>query len=438
MSQQWSSRLGHVLAAAGSAIGIGAIWKFPYVTATNGGGAFVLMFLFFSFTLGLAVLLAEILLGSKTRSGVVNAFKKAAGPHWRWLGGMGVLTGWLIFSFYSVVGGWTIGYTGLAAAGKLSTGSTQQLGQLFNNYISDPVWPVLTHLLFSGLTCFVVLGGVQRGLEKGTKIMMPLLFLIMLALIATGITLPGSAAGLHTFLNPDFSKVTAGSVLDALGLAFFSLSVGLGVHVTYGAYLPDNRGVARSGVWVVTLSCIVCVLAGLMIFPALSASGLGMDSGPGLTFMTMPVFFNWLPGGILWAVLFFLLLLVAALSSSISLLEHIVTFLQQRFGWSRRSSALLTTVTVMLAGIPVTLSFGILKDWTLFNKTLFDILDYLTSNLMMPIFGIAISLWFGWSKKSASLMPADLSPFWSGCLKLTWRFIAPLFIGAILLHGVFG
>ncbi|NUU68917.1 sodium-dependent transporter [Enterobacteriaceae bacterium BIT-l23] len=438
MSQQWSSRLGHVLAAAGSAIGIGAIWKFPYVTATNGGGAFVLMFLFFSFTLGLAILLAEILLGAATHSGVVNAFKKAAGPRWRWLGGMGVLTGWFIFSFYSVVGGWTIGYTGLAAAGKLSTGSTQQLGQLFNDYISHPVWPVLTHLLFSGLTCFVVLGGVQSGLEKGSKIMMPLLFLIMLVLIVTGMSLPGASAGLHTFLNPDFSHVTAGSVLDALGLAFFSLSVGLGVHVTYGAYLPDNRGVARSGLWVVILSCIVCVLAGLMIFPALSASGLGMDSGPGLTFMTMPVFFNWLPGGIIWAVMFFLLLLVAALSSSISLLEHIVTFLQQRFGWSRRNSALLTTASVMLAGIPITLSFGILKDWTLFNKTLFDILDYLTSNLMMPLFGIAISLWFGWSKKSAALMPGDLSPFWRGCLKLTWRFIAPLFIGAILLHGVFG
>ncbi|TBL97787.1 sodium-dependent transporter [Hafnia alvei] len=436
MSQQWSSRIGHILAAAGSAIGIGAIWKFPYVSATNGGGAFLIVFLVFSFTLGLAVFMAETLLGSHTREGVVKAFKQLAGRHWGWVGVLGVTCSWCIFSFYSVVGGWTVGYTFMAAAGKLNITDSSQLNSLFTDFISNPFLPVITHLLFAALTCYVVLGGVQRGVEKAVKIMMPLLFLIMLVLIVVGMTLPGSSAGLKLFLYPDFSHMSGKSVLDALGLAFFSLSIGLGIHVTYGAYLPDSKGIARSSVWVVTLSCLVCVLAGLMIFPALSSAGLDPAAGPGLTFMTMPVFFAHLPGGAVLAVAFFLLLLVAALSSSISLLENIVAFTQGRWGWSRRNASLVITASIMLAGIPVTLSFGELSGFTLGGKTLFDVLDFLTSNLMMPLFGIIICLVFGWSPRAATLMPADISPFWRASLRITWRYIGPLFIGVILVRGL--
>ncbi|MGL5036853.1 MAG: sodium-dependent transporter, partial [Aeromonas sp.] len=264
MSQvQWSSRLGHVLAAAGTAIGLGAIWKFPYVTATNGGGAFLLVFLLFSFTLGVAVLVGETLLGSKSQRGVLGAFTQLVGPNWRWMGYMGILCGFCIYSFYSVVGGWTVGYAALAVTGKLNLHNSGELTALFNGYVSDPWWPVLTHLVFAGLTWWFVQGGIQKGVERALRWMMPALFIMMLLLVGIGLSMPGAMGGVRQLLLPDFSMLTGQSVLDALGLAFFSLSIGLGVHTTYGAYLPNSEGVVRSGVWVVTLASIISVLAGL-------------------------------------------------------------------------------------------------------------------------------------------------------------------------------
>ena len=255
MSQvQWSSRLGHVLAAAGTAIGLGAIWKFPYVTATNGGGAFLLVFLLFSFTLGVAVLVGETLLGSRSQRGVLGAFHRLVGPNWRWMGYMGILCGFFIYSFYSVVGGWTVGYAALAVAGKLNLSEGSALTALFNGYVSHPWWPVLTHLVFAGLTWWFVQGGIQKGVERALRWMMPALFIMMLLLVGVGLSMPGAMAGVRQLLLPDFSMLTGQSVLDALGLAFFSLSIGLGVHTTYGAYLPNSEGVVRSGVWVVTLA----------------------------------------------------------------------------------------------------------------------------------------------------------------------------------------
>ncbi|MGL5606548.1 MAG: sodium-dependent transporter, partial [Aeromonas veronii] len=292
MSQvQWSSRLGHVLAAAGTAIGLGAIWKFPYVTATNGGGAFLLVFLLFSFTLGVAVQVGETLLGSHSQRGVLGAFRKLVGPNWRWMGYMGIACGFFIYSFYSVVGGWTVGYAALAMAGKLNLSEGSALTALFNGYVSNPWWPVLTHLIFAGLTWWFVQGGIQKGVERALRWMMPALFIMMLLLVGVGLSMPGSMAGVRQLLLPDFSMLTGQSVLDALGLAFFSLSIGLGVHTTYGAYLPNSEGVLRSGVWVVTLASLISVLAGLMIFPALASTGIDPTAGPGLTFMTMPAVF---------------------------------------------------------------------------------------------------------------------------------------------------
>lgn len=269
---------------------------------------------------------------------------------------------------FIVLSGWTIGYTIMAATGELNITDSSELTGIFTRFISDPLWPILAHLVFAGLTCFVVLAGVQRGLEKAVKIMMPLLFIIMIILIIVGISLPGSSEGLKLFLYPDFSKLTPQGVLDALGLAFFSLSIGLGIHITYSAYLADNKTIANSSMWVVILSCLVCVLAGLMIFPALTAAGLEPNAGPGLTFMTMPVYFANLPGGNILAVTFFVLLLMAALTSAISLLEHIVAYVQMRFQWTRRRAGLVVTASIMLMGIPVSLSFGPMSDVTLGAK----------------------------------------------------------------------
>ncbi|OKP03468.1 sodium-dependent transporter [Xenorhabdus eapokensis] len=436
MSQQWTSRLGHILAATGSAVGIGAIWKFSYVSATNGGGAFLIVFLLFSFVIGLAVLLAENMMGSSTGEVAVNAFKKLLGKHWGWVGFIGIFSSWCIYSFYSVVGGWTIGYAVMASTGELNITDISQLTSIFTNFISNPWWPIIAHLAFSGLTCFVVLSGVQKGLEKSVKIMMPMLFLIMILLIIVGIRLPGSSEGLKLFLYPDFSNLTGKGVLDALGLAFFSLSIGLGIHITYSSYLPNNKGIARSSIWVVILSCLVCVLAGLMIFPALAAAGLKPNAGPGLTFMTMPIYFASLPGGSILAVTFFLLLLMAALTSSISLLEHIVAYVQTRFKWSRRKASLIVTASIMLMGIPVSLSFGPLSHVTLGGKTIFDMLDFITSNVLMPIFGIIICLVFGWSRKVNALIPDNMSSRNRLCLLFIWRYVGPLCIGVILIHGL--
>ena len=436
MSQvQWSSRLGHVLAAAGSAIGLGAIWKFPYVTATNGGGAFLLVFLLFSFTLGVAVLVGETLLGSRSQRGVLGAFHKLVGPNWRWMGYMGILCGFFIYSFYSVVGGWTVGYAALAVGGELNLSEASTLTALFTGYVSDPLWPALTHLVFAGLTWWFVQGGLQQGVERALRWMMPALFVMMLLLVVTGLSMPGAMAGVRQFLMPDFSHLTGQGVLDALGLAFFSLSIGLGVHTTYGAYLPSSDGALRSGVWVVTLASCISVLAGLMIFPVLASTGIDPAAGPGLTFMTMPAVFNHLPFGQGLAVIFFLLLLVAALSSSISMLEHLVRFTTEEWGWSRRNACRVLTLLIMACGIPVSLSFGPWADYTLFGKTLFDLLDYLTSNLMMPLFGLVLTLLLGW-KLGDSIVPADLSPLMRGALLWCWRLVAPLLIAGILVRGL--
>ncbi|MEI4933039.1 sodium-dependent transporter [Aeromonas caviae] len=436
MSQvQWSSRIGHVLAAAGSAIGLGAIWKFPYVTATNGGGAFLLVFLLFSFTLGVAVLVGETLLGSRSQRGVLGAFHKLVGPNWRWMGYMGILCGFFIYSFYSVVGGWTVGYAALAVDGELNLSEASTLTALFTGYVSDPLWPALTHLVFAGLTWWFVQGGLQQGVERALRWMMPALFVMMLLLVVTGLSMPGAMAGVRQFLMPDFSHLTGQGVLDALGLAFFSLSIGLGVHTTYGAYLPSSDGALRSGVWVVTLASCISVLAGLMIFPVLASTGIDPAAGPGLTFMTMPAVFNHLPFGQGLAVIFFLLLLVAALSSSISMLEHLVRFTTEEWGWSRRNACRVLTLLIMACGIPVSLSFGPWADYTLFGKTLFDLLDYLTSNLMMPLFGLVLTLLLGW-KLGDSIVPADLSPLMRGALLWCWRLVAPLLIAGILVRGL--
>ncbi|MGY4027082.1 sodium-dependent transporter [Aeromonas rivuli] len=432
---QWSSRLGYILAAAGSAVGLGAIWKFPYVTAANGGGAFLLVFLLFSFTLGVAVLMGETLLGSRSRRGVVGALASLLGKRWRWLGVMGLLCSLLIFCFYSVVGGWTLGYTGMALAGSLNSGDGAALTARFNDYVGDPVWPLLTHLLFAALTWCCVQGGVQKGVERTLRWMMPSLLLMMMLLAVVGLTLPGAMDGVRHFLLPDFSKLGMNGVLDALGLAFFSLSIGLGIHTTYGAYLPDSEGVGRSSLWVVLLASLIAVLAGLMIFPVLAATGIDPAAGPGLTFMTMPAVFQQLPFGQGLATVFFALLVVAALSSAISLLEHLQCFVSESWGWSRRASCTLIVALVMVGGIPVSLSFGPWSEITLFGRNIFELLDFVTSNVLMPLFGLGLTLLLGW-KLGRQILPRGLTLSWQRVLLGCWRWLAPLLIGGILIRGL--
>ncbi|MGE8356226.1 MAG: sodium-dependent transporter, partial [Microvirgula sp.] len=357
---QWGSRLGFILAAAGSAVGLGAIWKFPFVAAQNGGGAFLLIFLAITFTLGLALMLAEMSIGRATQQSIVGALRTLKGGGWPVLGYLGVLGGFVVFSFYSVIGGWTIAYFVRALQGDIITRDTVLLGHMLDSFISDPVWPIAALSAFIGLTLAVVLAGVQKGIEQMSKLLMPLLFLLMLALIVRGLTLPGAMTGLLYFVRPDFSKVTADMLISALGLSFFSLSLGNGTLLAYGSYLPKEVRLANSAAWVVGLATLASLLAGLMVLPAVFAVGLDPQAGPGLTFMTMPAVFATLPGGQGFAIAFFALLIVAALTSSVSMLELVSCFLIDEFHLSRRSASLLVSALVFCFAVPASLSFGML------------------------------------------------------------------------------
>ena len=439
---QWGSRLGFILAAAGSAIGLGAVWKFPYVAATNGGGAFLFIYLLICITIGLVLMVSEMSLGRLSHASSVGAFRKNGGKAWSLIGYSGVLICFLILSFYSVVGGWTVAYLVKAVSGSLINPSipASEYATLFNNFITHPVDPIIYHGIFAVVTFAIVIGGVQKGIENLSKFLMPGLFILLLILVVRALTLDGAIDGLIYFVKPDFSKVTAAMLVDALGLAFFSLSLGMGIMVTYGSYVDKEANLFSSAIWVIMLTIAMCFLSGLMILPAVFSFGFDPAAGPGLTFITMPAIFAQMPMGAFFAALFFSLLMVAALTSSVSLLEVIVSFLIDEFKLNRRPASILVTVSIFLLGIPSSLSFGVWNDVRLFDKTIFDILDYLTSNIMMPFNEIMLALfvgWFIWQKMAADLSSSGQFVRILPGFKLFLRFAIPVLIAIILIRSNF-
>lgn len=433
---QWGSRLGFILASAGATVGLGSIWKFPYVTAMNGGGAFLLIFVAITFTLGLSLLLAEFAIGRHARCGAVTAFQRLGGGAWPLVGYVGVVAGFLVLSFYSVVGGWTLGYLRRALDGRVMSDDSAALGALFGQYVGSPTEPVLTHAIFIGLTVLVVMAGIRQGIERAGKLLMPALFVLMLGLIVRSLTLPGAAAGVAEFLAPDFSKVSPAMLVDALGLAFFSLSVGAGCMLAYGSYLGAETRLAGSALWVAGLTTLTSILAGLMIFPAVAAFGLEAAAGPGLTYMTMPVVFNHLPFGQGFAIAFFALLLFAALTSSVSMLELIVVLPIDQWGVSRRRATLIVGALVFLAGIPASLSFGLWSEFKFFGRNVFELMDYAATNVLLPIGGIGTALFAGWKLWPAVSSELGLAPGLAGAMKWTCRLAAPVLIGLILVWNL--
>ncbi|MCL6264138.1 sodium-dependent transporter [Craterilacuibacter sp. RT1T] len=429
---QWGSRLGFILASAGATVGLGSIWKFPYVTAMNGGGAFLLVFIALTFTLGLTLLLAEFAIGRHAKVGAVSAFKKLGGGAWPLIGYAGVLAGFLVLSFYSVVGGWTLGYLLRAFDGRVMTSDPAALAALFGQYVASPTEPLLTHAVFMALTLGVVMAGVKGGIERAGKVLMPALFTLMLVLMVRALTLPGAAAGVAEFLAPDFSKVSPAMLVDALGLAFFSLSVGAGCMLAYGSYLGDEIKLTGSALWITGLTTLTSILAGLMIFPAVAAFGLEAAAGPGLTYMTMPIVFNHLPFGQGFAIAFFALLLFAALTSSVSLLELIVVLPIDEWGFSRKQATLTVAALVFAAGVPASLSFGLLADYTLFGRNVFELMDYSASNILLPIGGIGTALFAGWKVWPAMRTELALSRRQQQAMRAMCCLIAPALIGLIL------
>ncbi len=438
--EQWGSRLGFVLAAAGSAVGLGNIWKFPYMAGQNGGGAFLILYLALVFTIGISVMLAEFAIGRAAQRDPVGAFAVLKGKLWPLVGVIGILAGFIILSFYSVVAGWTIAYIIKMATGTLA-GDAEALGAAFGGFIADPVEPLIYHALFMGLTVAVVLGGVHGGIERACKVLMPMLFVLLLVLIARVVTLPGAEQGLEFFLKPDFSKVNADMLNGALSQAFFSLSIGMGAMITYGSYLNKKENLGKSALWVSSLDSLVAVLAGLLILPAVFAFGFDPAAGPGLTFITLPAVFAQMPGGTFFGILFFVLLTVAALTSAVSLLQPIIAYFVDEKDCNAKTTAIVAGVVIFALGIPSSLSMGVWSDVHIIGeKGFLDSMDYIASNILLPVGGILISIFVGWiiadkMKDEVTNSGEKAFPFMGAWLFIC-RFIAPVAVAWILVTGL--
>ena len=436
----FKARLGFIMAAAGSAVGLGNVWKFPWLAGENGGAAFLVIYLVIAFTIGVSVMLAEFLIGRAAERNPVGAFVRLKGGAWPIIGYMGVAAAFIILSFYSVVGGWTIAYAVKTATGLLETPETSALGGLFAAFTADAVEPLVYHAVFMALTVGVVSRGVGAGIERACKVLMPVFFVLLVVLCIRSVTLPGAAAGLKFFLAPDFSKVTPGMVGAALGQVFFSLSLGMGAMITYGSYVSHKANLPGAALWVTSLDSVIAVLAGVLVLPAVFAFGLDPQAGPGLTFITLPAVFSRMPLGVLFGTLFFLLLFIAALTSAVSLLEVAVAYFVDEKGVGRIKATLTVGAVIYLLGIPSSLSLGVWRDVTVAGKGIFDLMDYVASNLLLPLGGIFIALFAGWVVYPRVIDEATgggARPFrWAPLWKVMCRFVAPAAVAWILIAGL--
>ncbi|MCE5182671.1 MAG: sodium-dependent transporter [Betaproteobacteria bacterium] len=437
----WSSRWSFILATAGSAIGLGNIWKFPYMTGVNGGSAFVLVFLACIAVVGIPLMMCEIMLGRRAQRNPVDgmaALAKEAGATtlWRWVGIMGLVAGLLILAFYSVIAGWVLDYVVRAASGSFN-GITGAMAQnQFDAFLAAPLELGLWHTLFIVMTMSVVARGVNSGLEAANNILMPALFAILLVLLGYSLAEGDVVRSAHFMFAPDFSKVTPVAVLSALGHAFFSLSLGMGAVMVYGSYLQRHVSIARTSLFVALADTGVGLLVGLAIFALVFANGLEPAAGPGLIFQTLPIAFGKMPGGAFIGTLFFLLVAFAAWTSAISLVEPAIAWLTENTRLTRRQAAWLIGLTDWLLGIAVLLSFSVWKDVRLlFGLSIFDTLDKLTTNILLPLGGLLMALFAGWVMKTHHVQEElNVSSRPYRLWRFTIRFISPLAIIAIFLY----
>jgi neurotransmitter:Na+ symporter, NSS family len=435
--ENWGSRFGFVMAAAGSAVGLGNIWRFPYTTGENGGGAFLLIYLAIVAAFGLSLVMAEIVMGRTAQRNPVGAFRLLGGRGWPLVGFLGVATGFIILSFYIVVAGWTLAYVVYMARGLLVSTDPAHLGEVFGGFIASPLQPLIYAAAFVALIALVVSSGVGKGIERANKLLMPMLFVLLLILAVRALTLPGAGEGLRFFLVPDFSKVTAATFSAALAQAFFSLSLGMGCMLTYGSYLNRRENIPGSAAMIVGLDVTAAMLAGLVILPVVFAFGFDPSAGPGLTFVTLPAVFASMPGGAVFGVMFFVLLAIAALTSAVSILEPVISYLIDERGMSRRHSVLLCTALCFALGIPSSLSFGVWSGFTVFDRSFFDLMDFLATSVMMPLGALLTSIFVGWfwaAQASRALTnEGELRLPWIAAWTLVIRFVAPVALTWILL-----
>jgi NSS family neurotransmitter:Na+ symporter len=439
---QWTSKTGFVLAAAGSAIGLGNIWRFPYVTGQSGGAAFVVIYLLCIVLICLPYLFAELTIGRFSQKNPVGAIKAIkAGTPWTLVGGLCVLTGVCILSYYGVIAGWAFGYI---FKGILSP-TTE-----FGTYIADPVIVIPLFALFMFLTVLVVYGGVEHGIERWAKVLMPVLLVLMFVIIVRSVTLPGAGEGLEFYLRPDFSKVTGSVMLAALGQAFFSLSLGMGAMITYGSYLPKTENILLAGGYVAIFDTAIAILAGFMIFPAVFAFGQDPSSGPALIFVVLPEVFDAMPLGRLMSVLFFLLLSIAALTSTVSLLEVVVSYFVDEKSWSRKRAVAIVGFFTFLIGLPAALSAGAVDRLTdmswlvgeggfLGQTDFLSIMDAIWGNVSLAFGALLISIFVGWvwgTKQAAMEIRegSELSPALQRVWSFFIKYVCPIFIFYVLLN----
>jgi NSS family neurotransmitter:Na+ symporter len=436
----FSGRFGVIAAAAGSAVGLGNIWRFPYITGENGGGAFLLLYVFFIIIIGIPVMMSEFVIGRRSQSNALGSFRKLS-PHSPWwiIGLMGIVAAFVILSFYSTVAGWTLEYIYQAFAGNFAGKDITQLNSDFENFTSGSWRPLIWQM---ALTAGVVLAGVQKGIEKYTKILMPLLLVMIIAICIRSVTLPGAEKGLRFLFEPDFGKLSLNGVLMALGQAAFSLSIGMGALITYGSYIRKDTPLLGTAFQVATADTLIAVLSGVMIFPALMALGQDPAAGPGLVFVTLPGIFQAMPGGFYFAIAFFILLAVAALTSTISVLEVVVAYLIEERKMSRRKATAIGAGAISIIGVACTLSFGPLKDFTIFGKTIFDLMNYMSANVFLTFGALFIVIYTGWKLGKSNFVDEinqakRIPPILSNIIVFIIKFIAPLAIGAVAIGAFF-
>jgi len=438
----FSSKLGVIAAAAGSAVGLGNIWRFPYVAGENGGGAFLLIYLGFIFAIGFPVMLAELTIGRRAQRNALGSFKKLApGKPWYLIGLMGIVAAFMILAFYSTIAGWTLEYLVQAFSNGFAGKSSEQLKESFEVFRSGTYRPLLWQLVFMFLTAFIIYKGVKHGIEKYTKILMPVLVVLIIVVCIRSLTLDGAKEGMAFLFKPDFSKITWPVILDALGQAAFSLSIGMGTLITYGSYIRKDTNLPSTALQVTAADTIIAILAGVMIFPAVFAFNIDPAEGSGLVFIVLPNIFEQMPGGYFFSIIFFTLLSIAALTSTVSVLEVVVAYFSEELNMSRGKATIIAASAITVVGVFATLSFGPLKNATLLGRTVFDWFDYLSANLLLPLGAILIVVFVGWylgkkNVKDEITNQGELRGRFINVFMMIVKFIAPIAITLVFIYGL--
>ena len=440
---QWSSRLTFILAVTGSAIGLGNIWKFPYIAGENGGGAFVLIYLVCIFIIGFPIMVSEIMLGRRGRRNPITSMKilgqeEQGNEAWKYVGLIGLMAGFIILSYYSVIAGWTLHYFKLSVFGELSNLDNETAQSVFGQLTASASTQLIYHTGFMIITIAIIAKGIKNGLERAVKLMMPGLLLILIILLLYSIFQGDFMAGVNFLLVPDFSKVTSQSILAAMGQAFFTLSLGMGCIVMYGAYLPKKESIVGTTTAIIFCDTMIALLAGMVIFPIVFQFGLEPTDGPGLIFLTLPLAFNEITGGYLFSGLFFILLGFAAITSALSLLEPSVAWMIENKNYSRNKSAFIIGILIWLLGFLSIFSFNVLSGLTFWKGTLFDNFDYIASNIMLPLSGLLFTIFASWVMKRKHSMdelsdiPINLYRLW----RFGARYIAPIGVILVFLNAI--